>query len=235
MPMARSARRAFPRRLQAFGPLAVVAAAACAACNPPPLAPSGAVIFLTAAAASVPSTGSVDIIAVLMDQGGTGAQPDTSAGRAAGTPVQDGTLVSFITNLGRIEPAEARTDNGSVKVRFIGDGRSGTATIVAYSGTVRAEITLKVGTAAVDSLTLSATPLGVLGGSSTVTARVHDAGGNTLPGLAIQFTTTRGTLSSPSATTNVAGEAVVTLSTTVEATVTATVGTKTATITITPR
>lgn len=205
------------------------------ACNPPPLAPSGAVLFLTAAASSVPSTGSVDIVAVLMEAGGTTAPtPGTPAGRPAGTPVQDGTLVSFLTNLGRIEPVEARTENGSVKVRFTGDGRSGTATVLAYSGTVRAEIALKVGTAAVDSLALSATPVGPAGGSSTVTARVLDANGNTLPDLSIQFTTTRGLLSANTATTNAAGEASVTLSTTVEALVTATIGTKTATVTVTP-
>jgi hypothetical protein len=231
--MALVADRAVPRRLRACAGVVVLATIAC---NPPPLAPSGATLFLTAASSSVSSTGSVDIIAVLMEQGGaTTATPGTTTGRPAGTPVQDGTLVSFLTNLGRIEPVEARTENGSVKVRFTADGRSGTATVLAYSGTVRGEIALKVGTAAVDSLTLLATPLGPTGGSSTVTATAHDAGGTTLPDLTIQFTTTRGTLSASSARTNAAGEASVTLSTTVEAIVTATVGTKTATVTVTPR
>lgn len=206
---------------------------AVAACNPPPLAPDGTVIFLIAGASSVAATGSVEIVAVLMEQGGS-ADTTSTDGRPAGTPVQDGTLVSFITNLGRIEPAEARTDNGTVKVRFVGDGRSGTATILAFSGAVRAETTLKVGTAAVETLALRATqlPIGLTGGSSTITATVLDASGNTLPGLTIQFSSTRGTLSAGSAVTNPAGEASVLLSTTADATVTATVGTKTATVTV---
>ena len=48
--------------------------------------------------------------------------------------MQNGTLISFTTTLGRIEPSEARTQNGQVRVKFIPNGQSGPATITAFSG-----------------------------------------------------------------------------------------------------
>jgi len=50
-----------------------------------------------------------------------------------GTPVSDGTVVQFITDLGRIDP-QARTDDGVARAYLRADGRSGTATVVAVSG-----------------------------------------------------------------------------------------------------
>ena len=37
--------------------------------------------------------------------------------------MQNGTLVSFTTTIGRIEPREARTQNGEVRVRFVAGGQ----------------------------------------------------------------------------------------------------------------
>ena len=48
-------------------------------------------------------------------------------------PVPDGTVVFFFTNLGRLEPAEAKTRNGVASVNFVADSRSGIATISATS------------------------------------------------------------------------------------------------------
>lgn len=230
-------RRAVPGRLHSFSALAVALAMLVAACDKAPLlAPGGTVIFLNAASSAVPSTGSVEIVAVLLEQGTTSPGTGGTAGTptSGGTPVHNGTVVSFTTTLGRVEPAEAKTENGTAKVRFIGDGRSGAATILAYSGGARSEITLNVGAAAAERVLVNATPLGSGGGTSTVTAKVEDTSGNPLPGVTVQFSTTRGTLSSTTATTNSDGVATVTLATTGDATVTATVGTKSATATVTP-
>jgi hypothetical protein len=228
-------RRAVPRRFRFICALLATAIGLSACDKAPLLAPNGTVIFLTLGSSSVSSSGSVDVVAVLLEQGatstgGTGTTTTTSAG----TPVHNGTLVSFTSSIGRIEPAEARTENGRVTVRFIGDGRSGAATIVAYSGGARSEATLNVGAAAAERVQVTATALGSSGGTSTVSARVEDTAGNPLSGVAVQFSTTRGTLSSTSATTNSAGVASVTLTTTSEATVTATAGSKSGTATVTP-
>jgi len=217
--------------------LVLACAVAITACDKAPLlAPGGTVIFLNATSPSVSATGTVEIIAVLLEQGrtSTGTGTGSSTTPAAGTPVHNGTLVSFATDIGRIDPAEARTENGQVKVRFIGDGRSGAAKILAYSGGARAEMTLNVGAAAAERLLVTATPVGSTGGTSTVSAKVEDASGNPLAGVVVQFSTTRGTLSATSATTNSAGIATVTLTTTTEAVVTASAGSKSATATITP-
>lgn len=208
--------------------------AAMSACDKAPLlAPGGTVIYLNAASSSVSATGSIDIIAVLVEQG-TAESGEGESTSASGTPVHNGTLVSFTTTIGRIEPAEAQTQNGRAVVKFIGDGRSGAATILAYSGGARSEITLNVGGAAVERILLSATPLSSSGGTSTVTATVEDTSGNPLAGVSVQFSATAGSLSATSATTNDAGIATVSLTSTVQSAVTATVGSKNASVTISP-
>jgi hypothetical protein len=105
-------------------------------CDKVPLtAPTESTITLFATSTSVGSTGSTDLVATVVEQ--------------AGTPVQNGTVVSFTTTLGRIEPSEARTQNGKVTVRFTGDGRSGLATITAFSGAAsNATLELPIGAAA---------------------------------------------------------------------------------------
>src|SRR5688572_13218827 len=230
-------RRAVPRRFRSFCALLLAASVAASACDKAPLlAPSGTVIFLNATSGSVSSTGSVEIVAVLLEQGtaSTGTGTGSTATPASGTPVHNGTLVSFTTTLGRIEPSEARTENGQVKVRFIGDGSSGAAKILAFSGGARSEITLNVGAAAAERVHVTATAVGSSGGTSTVSAKVEDTSGNPLSGVTVQFSSTRGTLSATTATTDSAGVARVTLTTTSEAVVTATVGSKSNTVTVTP-
>ncbi|HXW08503.1 MAG TPA: Ig-like domain-containing protein, partial [Vicinamibacterales bacterium] len=148
----------------------------------------------------------------------------------AGTPVQNGTLVSFTTTIGRIEPSEARTQNGQVRVRFIAGNQSGTATITAFSGGASGRLeNLRVGTAAVERVILSANPqaLGPSGGSTEIQARVEDVNGLGLSGVPVSFTASAGALSPNPATTDANGVATTTLSTTQEAEVTASVGGKT--------
>jgi hypothetical protein len=208
------------------------------ACDKVPLvAPAGTVITLISATNVLPINGSTDIIAVLIENGtvstgtggGGGAATTTTS---AGTPVHNGTLVTFTTSLGKIEPFEARTNNGRVTVKLTADGRSGTARITAFSGGASAEpLNVLIGAAAVElvSLTTSASSVAAGGGTVTLTARVVDKDFNPLFGVPVAFTTTAGIVGAASGLTNESGLATTTLSTTVEASVTASAGSKTST------
>src|SRR5574338_1007652 len=120
--------------------LAVVAGIALpfvvASCDKVPLlAPTGTVINLFATANTVSLNSEVSIIATAIENGvdvGSGSGSTGSSG--AGTPVQNGTLISFTTTIGSIEPSEARTHNGQVTVKLVTGTQSGTATVTAYSG-----------------------------------------------------------------------------------------------------
>lgn len=196
----------------------VVSGLAAAACQRVPLlAPSGSTITLTAVATAVPLNGTTDILVQVIEP--------------AGTPPHSGTQILLVTSLGRIEPSEAETDiNGRVTVKFIAGGASGTATITAASGgaNVGASGVLKiaVGAAAVGSVVIGANPTTVAssGGSSTITASVFDASGNTLASIPVTFTTDAGTLSATLVLTDANGQAQATLTTGRTAKVTATAG-----------
>lgn len=200
-----------------------------AACNKVPLlAPSGSKIVVTTTATALPINGSADIIAQILE--------------AAGTPPQDGTLVTFITTLGTVQPSEAETSGGRVRVKFIAGTTSGTATIIATSGgatpvtagtttgasTTSGSDTVKIaiGTAAVGFITIAATPttLPANGGTSTITATVADAGGSTLSGIPVSFATDAGSVSPAAVTTDANGRAQTALTTARTAKVTATAG-----------
>jgi len=195
----------------------------------PLLAPAGTVITMVSTTNVLPINGATDVVAVLIENGSTGTGTGNNAATgSSGTPVHNGTLVSFTTSLGKIEPAEARTNNGRVTVKFTADGRSGTATVTAYSGAARQTLQVLIGGAAAERVLVTANPTSLpsAGGTSTVTARVEDASGNPLLGVPVAFTTTSGTLSPVSAVTNDAGLASVALTTNAAATVTATAGGK---------
>jgi hypothetical protein len=183
-------------------------------CDKVPLtAPTESTIELFANGSSVPLTGGVDLIAPVTE--------------APGTPVQNGTVVTFTTTLGRIEPPEARTTNGRVTVRLLGDGRSGTATVTALSGgATKGELEIPVGAAAAANLVLRAEPnfVGALGGTVQLIATVRDEAGNGIAGAPVTFSTTAGRLSSGSATTNGNGEATASLTTDRSSEVTARAG-----------
>src|SRR5687767_3982151 len=222
------------------------------ACDKMPLvAPTGSVITLFPNATTVPSNGSMQIVATVIEQGvaaapatGGGTTPPTttttSSSAGSGTPVQNGTLISLTTTIGRIEPREARTLNGQVTVTYYADGQSGTATITAFSGGASGKLeNLKVGSAGAERVILSASPqaLSCSGGNSQVAARIEDVSGVGLPAVPVVFTTTRGLLNPSSVVTDSNGIAQTTLSTTQEAVVTANAAgkTATATVTISPR
>ncbi len=185
------------------------------ACDKVPLiAPTGSTITLYVSSTTVPLNGSADVTAVVTE--------------SAGTPVHNGTHVTFATNLGSIEPSEAQTQGGKVTVRFSAGTRSGEAEISAVSGSASTEqpVTVKVGAAAVARIVLTANPVTVpaSGGEVQIAVLVLDSAGNTLPGVPVILATTGGALGSPALVTDQAGEARTTLSTSRAATVTATAG-----------
>jgi hypothetical protein len=195
------------------------------ACNKMPLtAPSGSSITLLASP-NVSSDGSVDVTAVVIEGGisaGTGNNPDTVT-PGTGTPVQDGTLVSFSTTLGHLQPADGHTSAGKATVKYFGDGNIGTATITAISGPASKTLTLAVGSP-VSHIVATASPAALPsgGGSTVITAQVQDATGTGVRGSTVTFTTTAGTLSPTFAQSDPNGFATSTLTSTGAATVTAT-------------
>jgi len=153
----------------------------------PLLAPSGSTITLTAAASTLPLNGSTQLIAQVLEAGGT--------------PPQDGTLVTFITTLGSVIPPEAETSGGKVIVRFNAGNQNGTAVISASSGGASASglgsVRVAIGAAAVGRMTIDANPgtVSANGGTSTITSFVFDTNGNPLPAVQVSFVTDAGSIS----------------------------------------
>ncbi len=226
-----------------------------AGCDKMPLvAPTGTVITLYANSNVLPVDGSIEITAVAI-QGGTattttggtttggttGGTTTAPAVAATGTPVHNGTVITFTTTLGTIDPVEARTHNGTVTVRLSANGQSGVANVRAFSGGASSnELVLNVGAAAAKTVFLSASPstLNSAGGSAVVSARVVDPNGSNLPGVPVTFTTDNGIVSPSTATTDQTGTATTTLTTTRTSKVTANVGnsvTADVTVTVNPR
>jgi PKD repeat protein len=226
-------------RLRSRLALAVVAALgaiASGSCDKLPLlAPQGTVISLFSTSMVLPLNGSVDITAIAIEAGaapstpttptpptpptpGTPTTPTTPAPipgtPGTGTPVHNGTVITFTTTLGRLEPGEARTHNGQATVRLTSTGQSGTATVVAFSGGARsASLAIRVGSAASSRVILSATPaqLPAVGGTSQISARVEDAEGSVVSGAPVTFSTTAGNITPSTANTDNNGIAVATL------------------------
>jgi len=233
-------RRLSVSRLSSRGPAlaaALLVTLFAAACDRVPLsAPSGSSITMSASTRVLPTGGSTAVTAFVMESGGT--------------PVQNGTTVRFTTTLGRVEPAEAQTRNGSAEVTFLAGDLSGLAEIRAVSGSAGGGaatgngadtpsgtnvVQILVGAAAVEAVTISASPSTVppSGGTATLIASALDAAGNRLSNVPITFFTTAGSLSAQSAITDASGDARAQLTTSREATVTARAGDQTATVTVT--
>jgi Bacterial Ig-like domain (group 1)/PKD domain len=183
------------------------------------VAPSGSTITLTAQATALPANGTTDIIGQVLEN--------------AGTPPHSGTVIIFTTTLGSIEPSEARTDtSGRVIVKFRAGTNNGTATINATSGAATtagangSTVKIAIGTAAVArvSVTAAPNPVPAIGGTTTITANLADINGNVLPGAPVFFTSTAGSLGDSLLNTGADGSARTSLVTSVQATVTATVG-----------
>ncbi|OFW47965.1 MAG: hypothetical protein A3G77_07150 [Acidobacteria bacterium RIFCSPLOWO2_12_FULL_68_19] len=208
--------------------MVLMAAAAGAACDKAQLlAPTKATITVSAPTKVLAPGAATEITAYVIEE--------------AGTPVQNGTTVRFTTTLGRVDPPEAQTRNGLAVTTFAAGNNSGVARIKGTSGgatggssnTDVVEIT--IGAAAVNTVTIRANPgsVGPSGGSVELTATVVGENGQALEGIGVTFTTDQGTLTASTVATNAGGEAKTTLTTTREAKVSATAGTKTSsTVTI---
>ena len=197
----------------------VWAAAACAAvltvaCDKLPLlAPQESTITLSTASSVVQANGTTEVRATVLEP--------------SGTPVQNGTTVTFTTNLGTLTPPEARTLNGVATVQFLGNGQSGKASIKAISGGAASDaLELSVGAGATGRVSVTASPGSVpsTGGTTTIAAVVVDASGNPLSGVPVTFATTAGTFSAAVVNTDGTGTARTTLTTNQPASVTATSG-----------
>jgi adhesin/invasin len=222
--------RAFraPRCRWAIASLALVVTMT--GCSRVPLtAPTKSIIALYASTPNF-SDGSITLIATVTEE--------------AGTPVQNGTLVTFTTTLGRLDPNSARTTNGQAIVKFFSEGQSGTATVSAFSGGATsagtngsaggaaATLTIPLGSAATGSVVVTANPTNLpsTGGTATITALVLDSSGNGLANVPVAFSTTAGSLQPASVVSDSSGAAATNLTTTSTATVTAAAGGKTATV-----
>ncbi len=205
-------------RSACFGIL--VAALAASACDKVPLlAPTNTTIRLVSSVGVLPLSGSTEITAVVIE--------------SAGTPVQNGTVITFTSSLGNVEPRESRTQNGQVTVRYTAGSQSGKAAISAFSGGAKSDnLEILVGAAAAGAVSLRATQTTVptIGGIATLIATVVDTGGNPLRNTPVTFSTTAGSLSQSTSISNDAGEASTDLTTNVDATVTAQVGSGTAAV-----
>src|SRR5215475_247943 len=212
------------RRWFVSGVLAGISLSIGACQKVPLLAPTGSTITVTAGSTALSVNGTTDITAMVLE--------------SAGTAPQDGTLVTFTTTLGSIQPSEARTNGGRVTVKFNAGTANGTAVITATSGgagsanagtangTATNVARIAVGTAAVGSVRVSANPtlLPTTGGLSTIAGTVIDINGNPLTSAPVTFSTTAGTLEQVAVSTDANGVATAVLRTTTAATVTVAVG-----------
>ena len=191
-------------------------------CDKAPLtAPTDSAVTLFANNTVVALNGTVEITANVTEPGGV--------------PVQNGTQVTFTTTLGALEPAEARTSSGRATVRLNAGTASGVAQVRAFSGGAQAEaLEIRVGAAAATTLNLGSTPsaVGPNGGSVEILAVATGENNRRLAGVPVTFSTTAGVLRDATVITDANGEARTQLTTTREATVTASVGAVTATYTV---
>jgi hypothetical protein len=138
----------------------------------------------------------------------------------AGTPVSNGTVILFFTDIGSID-AQGKTKDGIARVNFVADSRSGTAHITALcggpagsggtgsttttlttgttlpvapggsGGSGTGTATVTVGNVRVVTVKIRANPPRITTSNSThVFAAVYDAGGNPVPNVPVYFTVT---------------------------------------------
>ena len=168
-------RRVVSRVAMAGAMAALVGAPACD--DVPQLAPPEATMTVFAAPSNVPASGGVSVITAIVTE-------------VIGTPVPDGTVVQFFTDLGTID-REGRTKDGVARVNFVSDTRSGTANITAVSGPVTGGTAVAVGEAVASRMIVTADPPFIkLSVSKTthIIATVLDSNGNPVPNIGVIFT-----------------------------------------------
>lgn len=186
--------------------LAVLAAIGAAGCEQALVtAPSSSVLTISASSSAVDLGGVLLITAIITD----------SSGKA----VTEGTLVTFSSTLGRVEPAETHVSNGRATVQLIAGTTPGVASISAASGAAKSSV-LDIRVGPVTSRIVLATSAGGAGVASIV-ATVFDAKGFVIGGVPVAFTTSAGTLATAVVYTDPFGQAIVSLYTLGDAIVTA--------------
>lgn len=193
-------------------------------CDSVPLtAPTGSNITLTSDRSVLPLNGVATLRAVVIESGDT--------------PVHNGTVVTFSSTLGSVDPVEAKTVNGVATATFNAGAISGKTSINAFSGGAKtsAATEITIGSAAAKTIALSATPSSVSqsGGTVTVSALVMDESGNPLPGVNVTFSADTGQLGAATALSDSSGVARTTLTTSQTSKVTATAGAATKDVTVT--
>lgn len=184
-------------------------------------APTGSTVSISVDKSVLPLGGQATVTAVVTE--------------SAGTPVHNGTVVTFQTTVGSLNPPDAKTMNGVATTTFLAGSSSGTATIHAFSGGARtgsgnasgSGVTVRIGAAAAaGTISMSASPSSVSqsGGTVTITALVFDDANNPLPGVNVQFVTGTGSLNPTTSTTDGSGVARTQLTTTQTAVVEAFAG-----------
>ena len=153
-------------------------------------APPGSTIALFANPEFIPAFGGVSVISALVTE-------------PAGTPVPDGTVVQFFTNLGRVDE-QGKTNDGVARVNLVSDSRSGTATVQAFSGGPATaaspgtgtggsgasnSVTVVIGSALPARVQVTANPTRVTSPrESLIRAFVVDANGNPVLNIPVIFT-----------------------------------------------
>ena len=143
----------------------------------PQLAPPEATITLLVQPDSIPASGGVAVVTAIVTE-------------VIGTPVADGTVVQFFTDLGTID-REGRTNGGVARVNFVSDSRSGTASITAVSGPITQTASVAVGNAAAARMIVIADPSRIVltvSRSTHIIATVLDADGNPVSNIGCIFT-----------------------------------------------
>jgi hypothetical protein len=163
-----------------------------------PVAPAGTTISLSVNPSRIDVTGQASVTAIVRRDNGTSVNP--------------GTEVNFSTSLGSLDPDLAKTDDAGVaRTTLKGTGQVGVATIEASTGAATpSTVEIQIGSLA-SSVTLvpSPTAIGSRGGTIELLAVVRDDAGQLLNELAVNFSTSAGTLESRGAAklTNQLGEA----------------------------
>jgi hypothetical protein len=159
-------------------------------------APAGSTITLFANPTFIAASGGVSVISALVIE-------------PAGTPVADGTVIQFFTNLGRI-PEQGTTNDGVCRVNLVSDSRSGSAVVTAVSGgpaapapaptgspspgtgsgsgSSSANVTVIIGNTNANRVFVTANPSRITVSNSThITATVVDEAGNPVANVPVIF------------------------------------------------
>jgi hypothetical protein len=135
----------------------------------------GATLILTVNPPFIAAHGGVSVVTAIVTE-------------EIGTPVPDGTVVQFFTDLGDIQE-QGKTNDGVARVNLIADSRSGTAHITAVSGAASDDATVDIGAIRPQSVILTADPprIPLSPRSTHLVATVLDEFGNPVPNVPVVF------------------------------------------------